>query len=85
MARPYDLLDRMRRSKAGWHLRDLDRLYIGFGFERVEGSKHVLYIHSRYSELRATVTRSTTIPKGYISHAVQLIDDMIGREERREI
>lgn len=64
-------------------MRDLDRLYLGFGFERVEGGKHVLYIHPKYHDLRATVTRSTSIPKGYVSHAVQLIDVMIDREGAR--
>ena len=33
------------RSKSGWRYRDLEALYLCFGFEKVEGGKHVLFIH----------------------------------------
>lgn len=82
MARPYDLLERMRRSKSGWKERDLDRLYTGFGFEREEGSKHILYVHSTYPWLRATVSRSSHLKIAYFTKAVQLIDALIAQEKQ---
>jgi hypothetical protein len=80
MARPYDLLEQMRRSKAGWHFRDLNRLYEGFGFVRKEGKGHVLYKHPVYTDLRATVSRSTHLKVGYFADAVRLVDTVIERE-----
>jgi hypothetical protein len=66
------LLERMRRSKAGWTSADLERLYVGLGFEVREGGKHRVYIHPKYPELRATVTRSHSLAKGYVEHALHL-------------
>ena len=67
------LYQRMRRTKAGWRPSDLDRLYRGFGFEVWQGAKHTLYIHPELPSLRATVTRSRSLPVGYIEHALELI------------
>lgn len=72
MPPPFELVERTRHTKAGWRLRDLDRLYVGFGFERVEGARHTLYVHPSYPELRATVTRSDPPPIGYVVHATRL-------------
>jgi len=66
------LLERMRRSKAGWTFADLEKVYVGLGFEVWEGGKHRMYIHPKFPELRATVTRSRSLPKGYIEHALHL-------------
>ena len=66
------LLERMRRSKDGWSYVDLHRLYIGLGFDMREGGKHRIYIHPIFPELRATVTRSRSLAKGYIQHALYL-------------
>lgn len=66
------LLLRMQRTKSGWTFDDLERLYVGLGFEIREGGNHRLYIHPRFPQLRATVTRHRSLPKGYISHAVRL-------------
>ena len=65
-------MERMRRSKAGWTSDDLDKLYVGLGFEAREGGKHRIYIHPELPELRATVTRSRSLAKGYIDHALHL-------------
>ena len=67
-----DLLERMRRSKGGWSADDLEKLYIGLGFESREGAKHRVHIHARFPELRATVTRSRSLAKGYIDHALRI-------------
>lgn len=82
MPRPIALLERMRLSKSGWRLDDLTALYEGFGFVTREGGKHRLFAHPRYPDLRATVTRSRDLPKGYISFAVRLIDELLRREDR---
>jgi hypothetical protein len=71
---PHALLERMRRSKSGWRFRDLDELYRGFGFEMTEGKKHRLYVHPSHPDLRATVTRSSTLPIGFVGRAVRLVD-----------
>lgn len=76
------LLERMRRSKAGWKFNDLDNLYTKFGFEKHEGSKHTMYIHPEFPELRATVARHKSLPAGYIQFAIKLIDRL--RELREE-
>ena len=68
------LLERMRASKAGWRDTDLRKLYLGLGFQLKEGGKHCVYIHPKYPELRATVTRSRFLAKGYITHALNLAE-----------
>ena len=68
------LLDRMRRGKAGWTFADLERLYVGLGFKIREGGKYRLYIHPKFPQLRATVTRSRSLAKGYIEHALNLAE-----------
>jgi hypothetical protein len=37
------LLERMRRSKAGWRPRHYERLFMGFGFEARQGGEHTIY------------------------------------------
>lgn len=68
------LLARMRQTKSGWGLEDLDTLYRGFGFESLEGGKHRMYIHPHFKELRATVARHKSLPIGYVQYAIRLID-----------
>lgn len=70
------LLERMRQTKAGWGYADLDSLYRGFGFEVREKGKHAMYIHPNFPELRATVARHGSLPIGYISHGVKLMDKL---------
>ncbi len=81
MSDKYKLLERMRRRKAGWRFSDLENLYGKFGFKKYEGSKHTMYIHPEFPELRATVTRHRSLPIGYIQFAIKLIDRI---EELRE-
>ena len=75
------LFERARRSKAGWRLEELRRLYRGFGFDLEEGAKHIMFIHPRYPQLTATVTRSRTLAVGYIARAVELITTLKRLEE----
>ncbi len=65
---------KMRRSPAGWRLRQLHRLYTSYGFSRREGSRHVIYHHPEYPELRATVARHDPVRNVYVRDALNLID-----------
>jgi len=78
------LLERMHRSKAGWTFADLEKLYLGLGFEVREGGKHRVYIHRKFPELRATVTRSRSLAKGYIEHALSLAKRLKEKESEYE-
>jgi hypothetical protein len=71
----------MRASKAGWGAEDLDVLYIGFGFDRIEGANHRLYVHGRYPGLRATVGRHSPLAIGYVVTALRLVDQVISADE----
>ena len=84
MARPYKLLEKMRRSKAGCSPVDLRHLYEGFGFVAMEGSRHTIYKHSKYPDLRATVARHTSLAIGYYSDAVKLVDKLLANEKAAE-
>ncbi len=84
MSEVENLLKGMRRTKAGWTNADLDNLYRGLGFKMREGGKHRIYIHSRFPQLRATVTRSRSLAKGYISHALNLADRLSELEAKYE-
>ena len=68
------LLASMRRSKAGWGWNDLDRLYTSFGFSKREGGKHTIYVFPQNPNLRAVVARHRSLPVGYVSTALRLID-----------
>ena len=57
----------------------MHELYTGYGFDMVEGSKHRLYIHPRHTDLRATVTRGTKMPIGYVVTAIRLVDALLRR------
>ena len=77
-------MPRVDRSKAGWTFADLERLYVGLGFEIREGGKYRLYIHPKFPQLRATVTRSRSLAKGYIEHALDLAERLSKMEAENE-
>jgi hypothetical protein len=80
MSKAENLLERMRNSKAGWGANDIHNLYVGFGFDFRHGGKHTIYIHPRFSELRATVARHSPLAIGYIQHAIKIIDNLKEKE-----
>jgi predicted RNA binding protein YcfA (HicA-like mRNA interferase family) len=84
MADAEKLLSRMRASKSGWGEKDLESLYLGFGFQVREGSKHRIYSHPKYPQLYATVARHTSLAIGYVSTAVKLIDQLEKLESSNE-
>lgn len=70
-----DLLERMRRTRSGWGENDLDRLYRSFGFQEITRPRapHRVYVHPDYLDLRSTVARKRSLPKGYATTAVRII------------
>ncbi len=78
----YELLERMRRKRSGWGEDDLDKLYRSFGFREITRPRapHRVYIHPDYPDLRATVARKKSLPKGYATTAVRIIDKLLARQ-----
>lgn len=70
------LLERMRLTKYGWGADDMDALLTGFGFERREGGKHIVYAHPEFPELRQTVSRQRNLPPGYAQSTVKIIEHL---------
>ena len=75
------LLESMRRSKAGWKRRDLDRLYSAFGFLISHGASHDIVKHPKYPHLRTTLPRHSEIAKVYVEFAVKLVDELLALEK----
>ena len=84
MADVNKLLSRMRASRAGWGQADLEALYLGFGFEFREGKQHRFYFHPNHPELFATVARHSPLAKGYITHAIRLIEWLMQLEDQHD-
>lgn len=79
------LLALMRQSTANWARHDLDTLYLGYGFKIRVGSNHDVVSHPEFPQLRATLSRHPEdLAKGYISHAIKLIDrlQVLEREKK---
>jgi len=69
------LLERMKETKSGWGEKDLEAVYMGYGFVYRDGSKHRIYSHPIFKQLRTTVSRQTSLPPGYAVDAVKLITE----------
>lgn len=70
-----EILEQMRRTKAGWKASDFEKLYTGFGFEEKGSGRDTKYVHRTYKQLFASVSRgSGELATGYSSTAVKLID-----------
>jgi len=78
------LLRRMRQSKDNWKRTDLDRLYKGFGFVIINGSKHDIIKHPEYPQLRTTLPRHSSLARGYIEFAIKLIDQLIDIQKKEK-
>ncbi len=81
------LLERMRRSKAGWKRKDLDTLYKGFGFTIRHGANHDMVSHPDYPqlrELRETLPRNRKLNKYLVQRAVKKIDKLIELQEAEQ-
>lgn len=80
-----DLFARMLRTKNGWGQRDLEQLYLSFGFDRREGANHTVYSHSADPRvLRATVARHGSLATGYIQTAIKLIRHLKSLQDKAQ-
>ncbi len=77
----YVLLERMRRTSAGWSALDFDRLYTGFGFVKRERGGHTVYYHPVYREVRATVPRSRSLKSWVARDALTAVEMLLRLEE----
>lgn len=69
------LRERMRQTKYGWHVDQLDRMVRGYGFERRAGGSHWVYTHPVHRRLRLVVRHSDPLPVGYITAALHAVDE----------
>jgi hypothetical protein len=70
------LLERMRSTKSGWGEKDLEAVYLGYGFTFRDGAKHRMYTHPDFPQLHTTVSRQRDLPPGYAQEAVKLIAEL---------
>jgi hypothetical protein len=78
------ILEKMRNSKAGWRYNDVERVYLGHGFEMRHGSDHAVFFHPVHKQLRTTVARHNPIPVGYVQTAIKLIDQATALDKGQE-
>jgi hypothetical protein len=74
------MLERMRRTSSGYHPKDFETLYLGFGFLSKEGKKHTTYYHPKYPTLRDQVARHKFLADYFAENAVALIDELLELE-----
>jgi len=75
-------LEKAQTSPHGWKREDLDSLYTMFGFKIVSHSKHDIVSHPDFSDLRATLTRSSgALHPAYVRHAVEMITALLERNK----
>ena len=73
---PEYLLAKIRRAPACSSRRELETLYLGFGFTIRHGANHDVVSHSQFPELRGTIARHQSLAIGYFTTAVKLIDKL---------
>jgi len=79
------LLDRMRQSRSGWKPHHFQTLYIGFGFTHISATKHDVYIHPEFVDIRDTIPRhKKELSKAYASDAVKNIDLLLKLQKDRD-
>ena len=76
MVKGQNLLAVMKQSKNGWKYRDVETVYLYYGFEKIDGKNHALFVHPKFPDLRGTVARHPgDLAIGYIQHAIKMIDE----------
>ena len=70
------LLKRMKETKSGWGEKDLETVYLGYGFTFRDGAKHRVYSHPRFPQLHDAVSRQRDLPPGYAATALKLIAEL---------
>jgi len=76
------LLEQLRRSPANCTRHDLELVYLGYGFRIRIGRKHDMAIHEKYKYLRATLPNHKSFAVGYVTSAIDLIDEVLRLEKQ---
>ena len=79
MTREHALLTRMRQTPFGWGQDDFRRLYRAYGFDVIEGRRHIVVRHPHHPDLTTTVARHQELPPAYARTALRLIDELLRR------
>ena len=79
MAKGQDLLTRMQQTPFGWGQADFRRVYRAYGFEVIEGKRHMVVRHPDHPDLVTTVARHRELPPVYARTAVRLIQELLRR------
>jgi hypothetical protein len=79
MTREHDLFTRMRQTPFGWRQDDFRRLYRAYGFEVMEGRRHIVVRHPDHPDLTTTVARHQELPPAYARTALRLIGELLRR------
>ncbi len=83
MAKGEKLLERMRQTRFGWGQDAFRRLYRAYGFEVIEGGRHIVVRHPEFPDLNTIVTRHDELDPAYARTAVRLIDELLRRKAGR--
>jgi hypothetical protein len=73
----------MRNSAAGWKQEDIERVYLGFGFDVWSGKNHDIARHPKYREIQGMWPRHGSIAKAYIRELIRNIDLLSEIEKAR--
>lgn len=79
--RALKLLERIRRSKANVKPKDIEALYLAFGFEIELGTNHNKVTHPKYPELYGSIPRHPAIAKYIVDQAIKLVDTLLVLED----
>ena len=66
----------MRNSPNGWKQNDIERVYLGYGFDIWSGKNHDNARHPVYRQLRAQWPRHGKVAKVYVYQLIELIDQL---------
>jgi hypothetical protein len=83
MARGQDLFTRMQQTSFGWGQEDFRCLYRAYGFEVIEGRRHIVVRHPDYPDLHTTVARHQELAPADARTAVRLIEELLRRMAER--
>ncbi len=73
----------MQRTPFGWGQEDFRRLYRAYGFEVIEGKRHIVVRHPQHPDLNTTVARHQELAPIYARTAVRLIEELLRRIANR--
>ena len=82
-AKARKLLEQMKRSQANWKRKDLDILYLGFGFTIKHGANHDRVKHPEFRQLHTTLPRHNQVAKIYVRVAIKLVAELRRLQEER--